>query len=197
LIPMVDEGTYLNEMYNAASVGAINSDDRRVQAIMDPNFLFMDGVEPNAAEWFLQGKLKQGIEPVLKWIRNQGASIARLVGADAKKAGPVLGILAKVLGKQGGSDGAQVAGWLLNAAIPEEQKALASDTPGARSLAMTLMNTTDEKVANAILDWLAGSKPPITALACLNINSALPEAVKTKAKELAATAPPIKRKKAA
>lgn len=197
LIPMVGEGTYLEEMYRCATVGAINPADSKVQAIMELRFMFAEDFSPEACAWLLAHKLRANKSGTLSWLKGQTAPFGALFSINAKKAGELAGLIGSALVREGGAEGAAAASWLLSTAVPEAHRAAAADSPGARAMAMYLMQTADENVALGILDWLAAAKPPIAALAALNMNAALPESVKARAKEVVASSPPVMRKKKA
>jgi hypothetical protein len=185
LMPMPGPATYVRGLWQCALAGAISTLDPKIRTLMENRFLLAENSTPEADRWMLSEKLKLDPKGIAKWFLGQKSAVASLfTQGDPKEDIDLINVLASELANNGGAEGLAAALFLLKEATPEAHRAALVNMEGAEDIALALMAVSDEKTANAILDWLEIVKPKTTTLGCLNVNPALSDAIKERALKL-------------
>ncbi|RYG23151.1 hypothetical protein EON82_14905 [bacterium] len=182
LIPAPGPGTYVREMYRAASVRALSPFDDRYRPAMEYRHLLAKNYDPAAVAWYLQTKLRQNTAGTIEWFRSSASDVAAVFGQGSpKEEAELIGLLAATLAEEGGDEGLKTALWLITQAVPEANRAAVVESGGARRLSGLLSSPIDAANAILILDWIAAAKPTYAGFTASNLHPDLPAEVQSKA----------------
>jgi hypothetical protein len=182
LVPAPGQGTYVREMYRAATVGAVSPYESRYAAIMDLKLLLAKNYDPAAVRWFLAAKLRTAPEETLAWFaRATSSDWGQVLDRGTPKEDEALvGLLVAGLAQGGGAkEAVQVLGRL-----PEEHRQAVTESAGLRDAFVPVLMGSDAGAASAVLDWLLLAKPSYAAVAAAQLNPGFPEALQAKAKAI-------------
>lgn len=184
LIPTPGPGTYVREMYRAASVGAFTADDIRYAAIMDLKLLVSKNYDPAAVRWFLAEKLKNAPDETIAWFDKATTEdwAAILDRGTVKEDEALVGILVAGLA-QSGTAGATEAIQVLNR-LPETHRAAVAESADVRKALASVLMGDDTAAMGTVLDWLIATKPASAGLLAAQLNENAPESLKAKARSL-------------
>ncbi|MCW5938346.1 MAG: hypothetical protein KF884_07655 [Fimbriimonadaceae bacterium] len=187
LIPGPSPRVYLRELHTLVKERLIDLDPKADAKIVDDRLLVAAYPDEEALEWYVSWKLQHQQAATLKFVRSAGKALAEHF-KEGKPEDAAAGAMALVaaLAKHGGDEGTSAALELLgDKALEPYRGALMADNR-AGMLFGCLTRTSDAGLAGKLLD-LAEAHPSVSAAwACLNVDPALPEAVRTRAEKLAA-----------
>lgn len=185
LFPPPREAQYLREMWRAAGVGAINPFDLRIQSLMEEKLLLAEGGDPAAVLWCAEAKLKAGNKALIPWLAAQKDTVAKLFAEGPPEADvAIIGALCGALTADGTVESIRAAIALIRA-VPEANKPLLYKSVDVLSVAEPLASMSNEAIATVVLEWLETDKPPFSMAIGANVNPALPDSIKSRAKALA------------
>ncbi len=190
LIPAPGPGTYVREMYRAASVGAISPYEPRFAAIMDPKLLLAKNYDPVAVRWFLAAKLRNEPSETLAWFaRATTADWTQVLDRGTPKEDETLvGLLVAGLGADGGVEGVKAAVNLMGN-LPEAHRSEIIESAAVKEMVLSVMVSADAETASTLLDWLVAAKPSYAVRAARAVDPRLPESVLAKGNSLLTKAP--------
>lgn len=184
LLPPPREAQYLRELYRAASVDAVNPFDPRAQNLLEDRFALAEGGDPSALRWFVDTKLASGSVTFIPWLEQQRDLVAKLFTAGPPEADIAhLSAICGTLARSGRLDAVRAAISVVRA-VPIEHRAEMYKAYGTLEIGQVLGYTKDESLATMLLDWLESDKPPFAGGMGANVNSALPDSIKSRAKAL-------------
>jgi hypothetical protein len=186
LIPRPSPRIYLRELHTLVKEQFIDLDPEADAKMVDNRLLVGAMPDLEALRWFVGWKLQHQREATLKFLRSSGKTLAEHF-KDGKPEDAAAGIaaLASALVAYGKDEGAATALDILNdAALKPHTDTIMRDKETA-AVFTRLTETTDATLAARLLD-LAERHPQRAAWACLNVNEALPAAVRDRAAKVAA-----------
>jgi hypothetical protein len=187
LIPGPSPRVYLRELHTLVKERLIDLDPKADAKIVDDRLLVAAYPDEEALSWYVGWKLEHQRTATLKFVRSAGKALAENF-KEGKPEDAAAGVMALVgaLATHGGDEGATAGLDLIGDKSLAPFRGLLMADSGAGALFVALVRTTDTGLAERLLDLAEAHPLASAAWACLNINPALPEAVRTRAGKLAA-----------
>lgn len=188
--PPVGAPFYLRSMQEAAEWGSIDFANERYRRCLEPKLALAIEAGPKALQWFAETMMRVDPKGFIAFIDGHIADFAAKC-APGRTSDHVERIVALASGLLASEDaGAHAAALaLLEKGIPETARKDLSSFRNLERLNAFLMTSGDGAGVSELLRLASDLKPMYLATGCLNISAKLPEALRAKGKEVAATLP--------
>lgn len=152
---------------------------------MELRFLTAPGSKREPASWLFWHKLMDDPAAAIRWVKaNANSFRAIFLRNEEAEHREYIARLASTAVRVLGSDGLDLAAFLLTDCVPAAHRKTTAETDDAFRVAVRLISANDVQRAARRLDWLEAARPDYCDVLARNVNAELPEPIQDRARRL-------------